>query len=238
MLSEAETSFLESDASSIISISERLAASDTEEGEEALLRETQKYRMPTPGKTRLHLHTKEPLSPTPRSPRRRETPTTPTSGRRMKAALDKSLPASPRKAENRQVGNGSDSDFISSGISRTGSIYSLSRVSFTGQLSQLTNMRLPDANSLAKRISSIPSSKDAAKSLSDAADQIRMWVSKASEVLNGLNAEDDVEWAAAGGRDGIEDVDGAISRFDTLVQVYVASIEALQTRGGRLPTLA
>ncbi|TKA77538.1 hypothetical protein B0A55_02266 [Friedmanniomyces simplex] len=238
MLSEAETSCLgESDASSIISISERLAASDTEEdegGEEDGLRDTHKYRMPTPGKTRLHLHTKEPLSPTPRSTRRRvnvSTPTTPTSGRRgSKMALSPSLPTSPRQMDGGHAGNGSDSDFISSGVSRAGSVYSLSRVSFTGQLSQLTNMRLPDAESLAKRISSIPSSTEAAKVLSDAAEQIRMWVTKASEVLSGLDGQDDVEWAAAGGRDGIEDVDSAISRFDKLVQVYIMSIERLQTR--------
>ncbi|KAK0783555.1 hypothetical protein LTR91_016524 [Friedmanniomyces endolithicus] len=237
MLSEAENSVLGSDASSIISISERLAASDTEEeGEADGLRDTHKYRMPTAGKTRLHLHTKEPLSPTPRSPRRRtdmSMPTTPTSGRRgSKMPQPSSLPSPVRILDNGYSGNGngSDSDIISTGISRTGSIYSLSRVSFTGQLSQLTNMRLPDADSLAKRISSIPSSTEAAKVLSDAAEQIRMWVSKASEVLGGLDGQDDVEWAAAGGRDGIEDVDSAISRFDKLVQVYILSIERLQTR--------
>jgi len=238
MLSEAETSVLGSDASSIISISERLAASDTEEedGEADGLRDTHKYRMPTAGKTRLHLHTKEPLSPTPRSPRRRadrSIPTTPTPGRRgCKVPQPPSQPSPALHLENGSAGNGngSDSDMVSTGISRTGSIYSLSRVSFTGQLSQLTNMRLPDADSLAKRISSIPSSTEAAKVLSDAAEQIRMWVSKASEVLGGLDGQDDVEWAAAGGRDGIEDVDSAISRFDKLVQVYILSIERLQTR--------
>ncbi|KAK3068159.1 hypothetical protein LTR53_014494 [Teratosphaeriaceae sp. CCFEE 6253] len=234
MLSEAETSFLESDASSVITISERLAASDTEEDPQAdALQDTHKYRLPSPGKTRLHLHTKEAFSPTPRSPRRRaddSAPTTPKSGRRTRAAQSPCLPHSPRRFENGTVGNGSDSDFVSSGLSRTGSIYSLSRVSFTGQLSQLTDMRLPDASTLAKRISSISPTKDAAKVLSDLAEQIRMWVSKASEVLNGLNAEDDVEWAAAGGRDGIEDVDNAISRFDRLVQVYIASVERVQTR--------
>jgi hypothetical protein len=66
--------------------------------------------------------------------------------------------------------------------------------------------------------------------LSDASDQIRIWIIKASDVLNGLSAEDDVEWAAAGGRDGIEDVDGAINRFQRLVDVYLLAIEELQTR--------
>lgn len=126
--------------------------------------------------------------------------------------------------------NVSDSDWIGSGLSRNGSIYSLGRASFTGQLSQLTAMKLPDADSLARRISSIPTSTEAAKALSDATDQIMLWIGKASEALSGLNAEDDVDWAAAGGREGIEDVDGAISRFEKLIQVYVVAIENLQTR--------
>jgi hypothetical protein len=91
-------------------------------------------------------------------------------------------------------------------------------------------LRLPDANSLAKKISDIPTSTEAAKALSDASEQIRIWISKASDVLNGLNAEDDVEWAAAGGRDGVEDIDRAINKFQRLVDVYLLSIEELQTR--------
>ncbi|TKA21821.1 hypothetical protein B0A50_08583 [Salinomyces thailandicus] len=238
VVSEAETSNLESDVSSIISISERLAASDTEEEGTAGLQDKQKYRMPDVGKTRLNLRTKEPLSPTPRhvqlSPRRRTstpTPTTPRSARRASAvAQSPVVTSSPRLSRNNSVETVSESDFYSSGLSRAGSIYTLSRVSFTGQLSQLTGMRLPDANSLAKRISSIPTSQEAAKALSDASDQIRMWIGKAGEVLGGLDAEDDVEWAAAGGRDGIVEVDNAITRFDKLIQVYVVSIERLQER--------
>ncbi len=64
VLSEHEASFHESDASSVISISDHLGASETEE--EDVLHEKQKFRMPDPGKTRLHLRTKEPLSPTAR----------------------------------------------------------------------------------------------------------------------------------------------------------------------------
>ncbi|KAK3672146.1 hypothetical protein LTR78_007899 [Recurvomyces mirabilis] len=238
VLSEAETSMLESDVSSIISISERMAASDTEEdAEEAGLRDMNKYRMPDLGKTRLHLLTKEPLSPTrrqvPRTPRRQSKdsgPTTPTSGRSTRPQSMVEKQDSPRPSRNESNENISDGDFVASGLSRAGSIYSLSRASFTGQLSHLTSMRLPDADSLIKRISSIPTAPEAAKTLSDAAEQIRLWVSKAADVLNGLNAEDDVEWAAAGGSDGIDDVDAAINRFDRLVQVYILSIERLQTR--------
>ncbi|KAI6882937.1 karyogamy protein [Hortaea werneckii] len=240
-VSEAETSTLESDVSSIISISERLVASDTEEEGAGTdyLQDKAKYRMPDIGKTRLSLRTKEPLSPSPRQtpvspvgrPLSTSTPTTPGSARRGSGmAQSPGNAASPRSNRNSIFDNVSDSDWVGSGLSRAGSIYTLSRVSFTGQLSQLTSMRLPDANSLAKRISFIPTSKEAAKALSDATDQIRMWITQASEVLNGLNAEDDVEWAAAGGRDGIEEVDNAITRFDKLIQVYVTSIERLQTR--------
>ncbi|KAK0336275.1 hypothetical protein LTR94_009443 [Friedmanniomyces endolithicus] len=209
MLSEAENSVLGSDASSIISISERLAASDTEEEDEAAFAYEGAFEpdaaLAETKNGHVYAHDTDLWA----------------------SRIQNATTLFSAKSCN---GNGSDSDIISTGISRTGSIYSLSRVSFTGQLSQLTNMRLPDADSLAKRISSIPSSTEAAKVLSDAAEQIRMWVSKASEVLGGLDGQDDVEWAAAGGRDGIEDVDSAISRFDKLVQVYILSIERLQTR--------
>lgn len=270
--SEFSSSFMESDInSSPISLGTRLVPSDSEdEGqeEEDALQDGRKYRMPDVGKTRLHLRTKEPLSPTPRQMRtesrreslqspfasmdsRRESLQSPTM--RMDSRRDSTYsgPVTPR--DNRSVmgerqspeklssprsngwANGSsenvsDSDWIGSGISRTGSIYSLGRASFTGQLSQLTAMKLPDADSLARRIQSIPTSTEAAKALSDATDQIMLWIGKAAEALSGLNAEDDVDWAAAGGREGIEDVDGAISRFEKLVQVYIVAIEKLQTR--------
>lgn len=234
VLSEPEASFQESDNSSIITISDHLAASETEE--EDGLRDRQKYRMPDVGKTRLNLLTKEPLSPGPR-----QVPASPSQRHQ-----DKSLPSTPRAMQSsaqqsspyRGMGgdaagsneNVSDSDFASSGLSRAGSIYTLGRASLQGQLSHLTSLRLPDADSLAKKISDMEAASDSAKALSDASDQIRLWIAKALDVLNGLNAEDDVEWAAAGGREGIEDVDGAINRFQRLVDVYLISIEELQTR--------
>lgn len=231
VLSDAEASMLESDTSSIVDVSDHMVV-DSED--ESGLDDHQKYRMPDGGKTRLHLHTKEPLSPTPRQippsstlPRRNTTPT-PTAQYLLGGANSASL--SRRQSRHPDTENFSDSDAVRSGLSRAGSIYTLSRVSFTGQLAQLTSMHLPDANSLAKRISDIPTSKDAASALSDAGEQIRMWIKKASEVLSGLDAEDDAEWAAAGGRDGIEDVDMAINRFERLVQVYILSIERLQAR--------
>lgn len=243
--SEPETSFVDTDASSVISISDRLGPSDTEEEGEAW-HDRHKYRLPDVGKTRLHLRTKEPLSPSPRSPRRgagggagagsMSGPATPREGREGGGASGNGSRLARAGSgyfagANGSSENVSDSDFVPSGLSRAGSIYTLGRASLQGQLSHLTSLRLPDASSLAKRISSIPTSTEAAKALSDASDQIRLWITKASDVLNGLSAEDDVEWAAAGGREGIEDVDAAIRRFETLIEVYVLSIERLQTRG-------
>ncbi|EMC96051.1 hypothetical protein BAUCODRAFT_514759 [Baudoinia panamericana UAMH 10762] len=232
-VSEAETSMLESDVSSIISISERLVHSDSDgEDEQDALHDSHKYRMPDPGKTRLHLRTKLPLSPSPASPRRQTSnsaPTTPKTPKSPRNGMEHML-GSPLARHNASAESVTDGDFVASGLSRAGSIYSIMRMSFSEQLSQLTSVRLPDPDSLAKRISSIPTAKEASKALVDASEQIRMWISKAGDLLSGLNAQDDVEWAAAGGREGIEEVDSAISRFETLVQVYVAAIERLQTR--------
>jgi len=279
VLSETElsSSVVESDVnSSPISLGTRLVPSDSEEDvdhEEDALQDGRKYRMPDVGKTRLHLRTKEPLSPTPRQEREesgrenlQSEPLSPTPRQARAESRSESLqsgltradsrreslqsePATPRESAvvrsdspdkgysprvngwtNGSSDNVSDSDWIGSGLSRAGSIYSLGRASFTGQLSQLTSMKLPDAGTLAKKISSIPTSTEAAKALSDATDQIMLWIGKASEALGGLNAEDDVDWAAAGGRDGVEEVDGAIHRFEKLIQVYIVAIEKLQTR--------
>lgn len=122
--------------------------------------------------------------------------------------------------------------------SRTNSIYSLSRISFANQLSQLTSLNLPDASSLSTSIASIPNAPAAANTLAAAAEQIGKWLQKASEVLKGLDAEDDVEWAAAGGRDGLGEVDTAIGKFEGLIGIYVTAIEDLQEREdiGKVPT--
>ena len=116
------------------------------------------------------------------------------------------------------------------GLQRAGSIYTISRVSFASQLAQLTSLQLPDAESLSTKIAAIPTAKAASRALMGAAEQIRSWISKASEVVSGLDGEDDVEWAAAGGREGLEEVDNAISRFEQLITVYVSAIESLQKR--------
>ena len=126
--------------------------------------------------------------------------------------------------------NGAESYFNPLGLSRSNSIYTLSRASFSNQLAQLTSLHLPDASSLSSSVASIPTAAAAAKALSNAAVQIQRWIQKAAEVLGGLDAEDDVEWAAAGGREGLGEVESAIGKFEGLVQVYVVAIEDLQKR--------
>jgi hypothetical protein len=116
------------------------------------------------------------------------------------------------------------------GLQRPGSIYTLSRASFANQLAQLTSLQLPDADSLSSKVSAIPTAQAATRALIGAAEQIRGWIYKASEVIGGLESEDDVEWAAAGGREGVEEVENAIIRFEGLINVYVGAIEELQCR--------
>lgn len=120
--------------------------------------------------------------------------------------------------------------FRPSSLGRADSIFSFSRASFSNQLSQLTSISLPQASSLASSIAAIPNAPLAVKSLTGAADQIQIWIKKATSVLEGLDADDDVEWAAAGGREGLDDVDKAITTFEGLINVYVKAIEDVQTR--------
>ena len=115
-------------------------------------------------------------------------------------------------------------------LSRTNSLYSISRVSFNNQIKQLTSIQLPDANSLSSSISAIQTAPKASRALNDAAAQIQAWINKASEVLDGLHARDDIDWAAQAGREGLEEVDGAIDKFDSLVNVYVTAVERLEMR--------
>lgn len=120
--------------------------------------------------------------------------------------------------------------YFTSSHSRPGSIYTLSRVSFANQLAQLTMLGIPDADALSSKVSAIPTAPVASKALINAAEQIRSWISKAQEVVAGLDSEDDVEWAAAGGREGLEEVENAISRFEHLINAYVNAIDELQNR--------
>lgn len=120
--------------------------------------------------------------------------------------------------------------YFTPGHQRPGSIYTLSRLSFANQLAQLTALQLPDAESLSSKVSAIPTAQAATSALINAAEQIRSWISKASEVISGLDSDDDVDWAAAGGREGLAEVEKAIMRFEELINVYVSAIEELQGR--------
>ncbi|KAJ5460641.1 uncharacterized protein N7458_002193 [Penicillium daleae] len=124
----------------------------------------------------------------------------------------------------------SQSYFNPMGLQRAESIYSFSRASFSNQLSQLTSIPLPQPGALETSIGNISTALAAVRALNGAAEQIHIWIRKASDVLSGLDAEDDVEWAAAGGREGLEGVDKAITRFESLVNVYVKAIENVQLR--------
>lgn len=123
-----------------------------------------------------------------------------------------------------------DEYFNPLGLQRPGSIYTISRASFANQLAQLTSLQLPDADSLAGKVAAIPTAQAAVKALIGAAEQIRSWIYKASEVISGLDSDDDVEWSAAGGREGLEEVESATTRFEGLINVYVTAIEELQNR--------
>ncbi|KAF7561743.1 hypothetical protein G7046_g2408 [Stylonectria norvegica] len=120
--------------------------------------------------------------------------------------------------------------YFTPGHTRPGSIYTLSRASFANQLAQLTSLQLPDAELLSSQVAAIPTAQVAAKALINAADQIRSWIFKAFDVIGGLDSEDDVEWAAAGGREGLAEVETAITRFEELINVYVGAIEQMQNR--------
>lgn len=194
------------------------------EASEALDMDTNKYRLPdhsngngtknTPDMRRDHLE-RDPGHP-PSPPDDAPPPPVPA----------KDTPPLPSQSQTFNP----DDYFNPLGLQRPGSIYTLSRASFAAQLAQLTSLQLPDAESLAAKVAAIPSAQAAVKALIGAAEQIRSWISKAAEVIAGLDSDDDVEWSAAGGREGLEEVESATARFEGLIDVYVTAIEALQER--------
>ena len=126
--------------------------------------------------------------------------------------------------------NNEESYFNLRNTSSTSSTVSLSKISVAGQLSQLKSLRLPDAKSFSDGISSIPTAPKAAKAFGIAAEQMRKWLGKANDILTAMDAEDDIEWAGAAVREGLEDIEKAIGRFEELVHLYVKAIENLQER--------
>ncbi|KAI9810850.1 MAG: hypothetical protein M1827_006057 [Pycnora praestabilis] len=217
----------DSDQSSIISSGSRAALETRSSDEmERLHEERQKYRLPDLEKSLSNTQTEglnhnasdhieeAPVSTTAESP----------------AASLRTARGEDVEPSQRDTSSDRDFDLNAFPSQRANSIYSLSRESLSNQLLQLTSLQLPPAESLSASISSISKSPAAARALNGAAEQIRKWIHKASEVLSGLDAEDDVEWAAAGGREGLSEVDRAIGRFEGLITVYVRSIEDLQSR--------
>ena len=120
--------------------------------------------------------------------------------------------------------------FIPEPLSRTNSVYSFSRVSLSSQLSGLTSMTLPQAENLSNNIGNLSTARRACRALYSAAEQINSWNRKALRMLKDLDGDDDIEWAAAAGRDALEETNKTISKFENLINVYVASIEELQMR--------
>ena len=135
----------------------------------------------------------------------------------------------PKDTPIQSEGDLSDPEYASSS-SRTDSAYTFSRPSFTEQLAELTALSLPQASSLTSSISENPTAPAAAKALSGAAGQLQSWVKDATEILGELDAEDDVEWAAAGRREGLEGVDRVAAGAEELIGVYVAAVDELQSR--------
>lgn len=117
----------------------------------------------------------------------------------------------------------------STSLSRRASVFSLSRVSFSAQLSRLTSLSLPLSSDISSRIRALSTAGEACNALISAGDQIGRWIDTAKKVLRGLDAEDDVEWAAQG-RESLNGVDAAVGKFSGLVQVYVELIGEIQKR--------
>ncbi|OAK94588.1 KAR9-domain-containing protein [Phaeosphaeriaceae sp. SRC1lsM3a] len=242
----------ESDHSSVVSTSDRLQPSESE-AEADVLDMHVKYRLPDLTQTKsLSMpptdapSTAAPSAPATEPPSATETrpPTPPPKDpprETIEAAPDmpdpspppQSEPSTPAPAEEVSVldDNGIDieSYFKKRHFPRANSIYTLSKASFSNQIQQLTSMKLPPTT-IASEITSLPSSTLAGRALHKAANDIRLWMAKAADVLSGLDAEDDVEWAAAAGREGLEEVDMAVTKFEGLVTVYISAIEDLQAR--------
>ena len=123
-----------------------------------------------------------------------------------------------------------ESDFNTHGLSRTNSILTLSRASFSNQLTRLTSLNLPDAASLSSSVAAIPTAVMATRALNQHGIDIYKWIQEASQVVGGLDAEDDVEWASAGGKEGVGEAEEAFGRFGDILQIYVEAIEDLQRR--------
>ena len=221
-------SSFESNRSSFVSTSDRVLPSDSEAGD--LGEDTQKYRLPDITNTKTLTHA---LADTLADTLTETEASSDTELGRPPTPPPKDSPPLPLPEPSvLDPGNGIDVEayFHQRHFSRANSIYTLSRASFTNQIQQLTSIKLPPPDSLTSEIRALPSSTAAGRALHSAANSIKQWMAKAAEVLSGLDAEDDVEWAAAAGREGLGEVDAAIGKFEGLVNVYITAIEDLQSR--------
>ncbi|KAK6361414.1 hypothetical protein TWF730_005144 [Orbilia blumenaviensis] len=133
-------------------------------------------------------------------------------------------PSEEEEDNNNENGNGNGHS-----LHRAASIYSLSRTSFAAQLSRLTSLSMPLGTDLRSEIASLPSAKAGIDKLDSAFSQMQRWMQTAKTVLQGMDASDDVEWAAEG-KKSLGDVESAMRTFEGLVKVYVDSIESIQDR--------
>ncbi|KAI5306863.1 hypothetical protein KEM56_006724 [Ascosphaera pollenicola] len=123
-----------------------------------------------------------------------------------------------------------DGSFQQSGLSRANSVYSFSRSSFSSQLAQLMSIRLPEPSVLEGTIEGISTAATAVKTLRSYSNQMQQWIEKVLNVLGGLDADEDVEWAAAGGRQSLDDITRAATKFQSLVEIYIKAVERVPFR--------
>jgi hypothetical protein len=213
---------LESDISSVVSTSDRVLPSESDADD---VLDMQKYRLPDITKTKRLGQTIADSDTTPVADVERPPTPPPKDTPPVHVNIDDEVSV----LDNTNNAVDVASHFARRHLHRTNSIYTLSKASFTNQIQQLTSMKLPPTT-IASEIIALPTSTQAGRALHSSANDIRLWMNKATEVLNGLDADDDVEWAAAAGREGLTEVDAAIGKFEGLITVYITAIEDLQSR--------
>ncbi|BFZ64993.1 hypothetical protein YB2330_006156 [Saitoella coloradoensis] len=106
------------------------------------------------------------------------------------------------------------------GMTRSETLATFARAPFATQLQRLTTHALPSSDELTLRISS-RSTADALREISSIATDAEKWIRNTTLVLEGLDAEDDVEWAGQG-KDGFVGVEAQVGRFNMLLSTYLS----------------
>ncbi|OLL25401.1 hypothetical protein NEOLI_001225 [Neolecta irregularis DAH-3] len=114
------------------------------------------------------------------------------------------------------------------------SVTSLARQSFSTQLSRLTSLSLPSTEYLRSKISSLQT-PEAIVSLRASGQDILKWITVAQAVLSGLDAEDDVEWAASG-KDSLGKVELAVTNFGEIIKTFIELSDEVSSRDDPNPT--